>query len=112
MRTKKKPTPVRTPETDPLRIAKSLEAHLFPGTTDTDPVTVPRYKLDEAVAALRRPPIEHPVPHDVINLWDKLDGALNRVITALPFQMTGAVENLEAVRLAFRTLIQQRATGR
>ncbi len=41
----------------------------------------------------------------LLEAWDEMDRAANRMITALPFQMTEAAERLEAARKAMREAI-------
>lgn len=43
--------------------------------------------------------------------YDELDSACQRVETALPYQMTGAIERLETTRIAFRRQLQEVALG-
>ena len=45
----------------------------------------------------------------VLDAWNDLDGAINRILTALPGQMTSASERLDAERLTFRKLLQDTA---
>lgn len=52
---------------------------------------------------------EMPIPEDVLEAWDRLDGAVDRVVCALPAQMTSASENLEVQRKAFRTILMAAA---
>lgn len=51
---------------------------------------------------------ENPI-YEILDLWDDLDGAIDRVITALPGQMTDASTRLEAERLRFRERLQKYA---
>lgn len=50
----------------------------------------------------------------LIEAWDRVDGAINRILTALPQQMTNAAETLEAerkgMREAIRTIMRKKAT--
>ena len=39
---------------------------------------------------------------ELLTAWDELDSAVDRIVTALPGQMTTAAERLEAERLRFR----------
>lgn len=41
----------------------------------------------------------------LLQAWDEMDRAANRMITALPFQMTDAAERLDAARKEMREAI-------
>lgn len=45
----------------------------------------------------------------LLEAWDEMDNAAQRVLTALPGQMTEAAARLDAARLAMRTVIQRTA---
>ena len=53
---------------------------------------------------------------EIFAVWDELDSAVNRIVTALPFQMTEAAERLEVARRKMRGVIwastdEDRETG-
>lgn len=48
----------------------------------------------------------------LVDAIDELDNAAQRMITALPFQMTEAAANLDAKRLAARKAMLEYAIGR
>jgi hypothetical protein len=72
-------------------------------------VSVPADMLQEAIDALKAPPTL-PIPDELLNGWDGVSGAIDRIVTALPAQMTAASEDLERERRSFRDLIQRIAT--
>lgn len=76
-------------------------------TGESAMVTIPADVLSRVVAALKSP-----VPDELLHAWDGVSGAVDRVVTALPSQMTAASENLEVERRAFRDLIQRVASHR
>lgn len=43
---------------------------------------------------------------EIMDAWDDLDIACNRIITALPFQMTEAAAALEVARRRMRAAVQ------
>lgn len=47
----------------------------------------------------------------LLQAWDELDQAANRIVTALPFQMTEAAERLEVARKGMREAIYQTFAG-
>jgi hypothetical protein len=53
-----------------------------------------------------------PIPDELLAQWDRLSGAIDRTLTAQPWQLTEAANLLSEERLAFRTLIQKLAMGR
>lgn len=46
---------------------------------------------------------------DLLEAWDRMHSASQRVETSLPFQMSGAIAELEKARLHMRTSIQRLA---
>ena len=48
----------------------------------------------------------------ILAAWDEVDRASNRMITALPFQMTEAAERLEAARKAMREVLYASVSSR
>ena len=53
-----------------------------------------------------------PVPVEIITAWDNVDSSINRVICALPCQMTEMMANLERDQKAFRKALFDAIMGR
>ena len=53
-----------------------------------------------------------PTVEGTLKMWDDLSNAIDRVVTALPGQMSGASNNLEAQRLRFRAQMHRLGMGR
>lgn len=51
-----------------------------------------------------------PIPDLVLEAWDNLSAAVDRMVTALPAQLSLAAETLEEQRRAFRTTLMKAAT--
>lgn len=45
----------------------------------------------------------------LLNAWDEMDNAAQKMATSLPSQMTAAVDNLEVKRLGMRKALQDYA---
>lgn len=111
---KTKPIIKRIPERDPLTLARWLESAIqaMPPVGDVREIVVGRALVEDTIGVLRAPGPALPIPEDLIALWDDLDSAISRVVTALPHQMTSASEDLEMMRKAFRILMMDKAMGR
>lgn len=54
---------------------------------------------------------EPAISEELLNAWDEMSAAIDRVVTALPAQMTAASETLEDVRRKFRELLHRSYMG-
>lgn len=67
--------------------------------------------LDEIHAALAMREVL-PIPEELLVLWDTLSGAINRVETSLPTQLSANVDALIGTRREFQDLIYKVAMRR
>lgn len=71
-------------------------------------VLVPRGLLADAIRGLRRREVL-PIPEELLSDWDKVSGAIDAIVCALPSQMTDCAARLEETRRAYRVTVQRAA---